>query len=74
VLGQGEGSFFNEFVVRLPRPAAEVNAALLQQGFIGGYDLAHECPALGDAMLLCATELTTKAQIDQFAEALAEVL
>ncbi|MGN6812429.1 MAG: aminomethyl-transferring glycine dehydrogenase subunit GcvPA [Thermomicrobiales bacterium] len=74
VLGQGEGSFFNEFVVHLPRPAAEVNAALLQQGFIGGYDLAHECPALGDAMLLCATELTTKAQIDQFAEALAEVL
>jgi glycine dehydrogenase subunit 1 len=47
--------YFNEFVVRLPRPAAEVNAALLGLGFIGGYDLATDYPNLGDAMLLCAT-------------------
>ena len=70
----GDTPFFNEFVVRLPRPVAEVNAALLNQGFIGGYDLAAEYPALGDAMLLCATEMQSKAQIDRFAEALAEIL
>jgi glycine dehydrogenase subunit 1 len=66
--------FFNEFVVRLPRPVAEVNAALLNQGFIGGYDLASEYPSLGNAMLLCATEMNGKAHIDRFVEALAEVL
>ncbi len=66
--------FFNEFVVRLPRPAAEVNAALLSLGFIGGYDLANEYPDLGNAMLLCATELNSREQIDRFVEGLAEVL
>jgi glycine dehydrogenase subunit 1 len=70
----GDSPFFNEFVVRLPRPAAEINAALLNQGFIGGYDLSADYPDLGNAMLLCATELNTRAQIDRFANALGEVL
>ncbi len=70
----GDSAFFNEFVVRLPRPAADVNAALLGQGFIGGYDLSAEYPTLGDAMLLCATEMNTRAHIDAFVAALAEVL
>ena len=69
----GDGHFFNEFVVRLPRPAAEVNAALLERGFLGGYDLATEYPGLGDAMLLCATEMNTREEIDRFAEALARI-
>jgi glycine dehydrogenase subunit 1 len=70
----GTSNFFNEFVVRLPRPAAEVNAALLGLGFIGGYDLANDYPEFDNAMLLCATELNTSAHIDRFVEALAEVL
>ena len=70
----GNSPFFNEFVVRLPRPAAEINAALLNQGFIGGYDLAADYPDLGNAMLLCATEMNSRAQIDRFVDALAEVL
>lgn len=70
----GDAPFFNEFAVRLPRPAAEVTAALIGQGFIGGYDLAGDYPELGDAMLLCATELHTRREIDRFAEALDEVL
>lgn len=70
----GNSNFFNEFVVRLPRPVAEVNAALLGLGFIGGYDLAHDYPALDNAMLVCATELNRSTQIDRFVEALAEVL
>jgi glycine dehydrogenase subunit 1 len=70
----GTSQFFNEFVVRLPRPAAEINAALLGLGFIGGYDLKNEYPELGNAMLLCATELNTAAQIDRFVEALSEIL
>jgi len=70
----GNSNFFNEFVVRLPRPAAEVNTALLGLGFIGGYDLANDYPVFDNAMLLCATELNTSVQIDRFVEALAEVL
>ncbi len=70
----GDRPFFNEFVVRLPRPAAAINKALLGLGFIGGYDLATDYPALGDAMLLCATELNTRVQIDNFVGALREIL
>lgn len=70
----GDRPFFNEFVVRLPRPAAAINKALLGLGFIGGYDLATDYPSLGEAMLLCATEMNTRAQIDGFVGALREIL
>ncbi len=70
----GGGHFFNEFVVRLPRPAAEVNAALLERGFLGGYDLSADYPELGNALLLCATEMNGKEEIDRFVAALAAVI
>lgn len=57
--------FFKEFVVQCPRPVAEINAVLDGQGIIGGYDLADEQPQLGNAMLLCVTEMNSKADIDR---------
>ncbi len=65
--------FFNEFVVECPRPVAEINAILREQKIIGGYDLATEYPHLGNAMLVAVTEMNTKEQIDQFANALGEI-
>lgn len=65
------GHYFNEFVVRVPRPVAEINAALLERQVIGGYDLSPHYPELGNAMLVCATELTSREEIEGFAEALA---
>jgi glycine dehydrogenase subunit 1 len=64
------GPFFKEFVVRCPRPAAEINAALRERGIVGGYDLADDAPHLGDAMLLCVTEMNSKEEIDALVEAL----
>ncbi|HEX2035228.1 MAG TPA: aminomethyl-transferring glycine dehydrogenase subunit GcvPA [Chloroflexota bacterium] len=60
--------YFKEFVVKCPRPAAEVNQGLLDQGIIGGYDLGQYDPALADCLLLCCTELTTRAEIDRLVE------
>ncbi|MCC6628158.1 MAG: aminomethyl-transferring glycine dehydrogenase subunit GcvPA [Chloroflexi bacterium] len=62
--------FFNEFVVQCPRPAAEVNAALLAAGIIGGYALSQEYPGLGHALLLTVTELNSRAEIDRLVAAL----
>ncbi|AFL89869.1 glycine cleavage system protein P [Terriglobus roseus DSM 18391] len=63
---------FNEFVVTTPLTAAETNNELLEQKIIGGLPLAHWYPELGEhAALWCATELTTRAQIDAAAGALA---
>jgi glycine dehydrogenase subunit 1 len=67
-----EGPFFDEFVVRLPRPAAEINRALLARGFIGGFAVDELADAGAGAALVCATEKRTKAEIDAFAEAMKE--
>jgi glycine dehydrogenase subunit 1 len=63
--------FFREFVVQCPRPVAEINAALREQGIIGGYDLSNDEPQLGNAMLVAVTEMNTPVEIDRFVAALA---
>jgi glycine dehydrogenase subunit 1 len=68
-----QGAFFREFVVRTPRPVAEINAALRDRGIIGGYDLSNDYPHLGNAMLLCVTEMNSKAEIDDLVQALAQI-
>ncbi len=64
--------YFNEFLVKLNKPVAEVNKALLDHEFMGGFD-ASEAYGEDNVMLVCATEKRTKEEMDQFAEALAEV-
>ena len=66
--------FFKEFAVRLPRPVAEVNRALAEQGIIGGYDLQPAYPHLGNAMLLAVTEMNNKADIDALVAALGDAI
>ena len=62
---------FNEFVLNTPESADEMNASLLEKKIIGGLSLAKWYPELGaNASLWCATELTTRVQIDAAADAL----
>ena len=68
------GPFFHETVLRLPRPAEHVLAALAERGIAGGYDLKHEYPELGDAVLVCATETKGEADLDAYAAALRTIL
>jgi glycine dehydrogenase subunit 1 len=66
--------FFQEFVVRLPRPAPEINAHLREQhGIIGGFDLGGDYPQLPQHMLFAVTEMNTRASIDRLVHALGEV-
>jgi glycine dehydrogenase subunit 1 len=56
--------------------ARRVHAALLDRGVLAGLPLADwypDDPDLRDALLVCATELTTDEEIARFAEALREV-
>src|SRR5690625_3239713 len=39
-----DGPFFNEFVIKLPLSVTEMNAKLLNDGIIGGYDLEQVYP------------------------------
>jgi glycine dehydrogenase subunit 1 len=78
-LGGGEGAKvlfegaprFHEFVLDLPASAEEINASLLEQKIIGGLPLEKWYPELGpNASLWCATEVTTRKQMDAAAEGL----
>jgi len=61
---------FHEFVLETPVTAEEMNSTLLEHKIIGGLPLAKWYPELGaNATLWCATELTTRAQMDSAAEA-----
>jgi glycine dehydrogenase subunit 1 len=62
--------FFNEFVVKCPRPISDINAALLDEGFIGGCDLGRDYDHLKNHTLLCVTEMNSKNEIDALVEAL----
>jgi len=65
---------FHEFVLTTKESAAAVNAKLLEKQIVGGLALAKWYPELGEsATLWCATELTTKAQMDAAAAVLAGV-
>ena len=61
--------FFHEFVVRAKRPIDEINRTLLGRGIIGGLDLRD--PML-NRMLVCVTEMNSRAEIDALVEALAD--
>jgi len=62
---------FHEFVLTSTESAEKLNAKLLGKQIIGGLALAKWYPELGEnATLWCATELTTKAQIDEAATAI----
>jgi glycine cleavage system P protein (glycine dehydrogenase) subunit 1 len=68
------GPCFHEAVLQLDRPAAPVLAALAARGILGGLALSGYYPELGHALLVCATETKTSADIERYRSALAEAL
>jgi glycine dehydrogenase subunit 1 len=61
---------FHEAVVQLDRPAAAVLEQLAARKIAGGYDLSADYPELGSAILVCATETKTTADVETYAAAL----
>ncbi len=70
-------TFFNEFTLRLPRPAAEVVDRLVERSILAGVPASRLWPGderLADLLLVAATETNTEAEMDAYASALADVL
>ncbi|WP_026828923.1 aminomethyl-transferring glycine dehydrogenase subunit GcvPA [Exiguobacterium artemiae] len=65
-----DGPSFNEFVVELPIDATEASKQLLKAEIIGGLPLGTFDESRSNQMLVCATELRTKEELDQFVTAL----
>ena len=68
------GPVFHEAVLRINVPAHDVLRALKAQGILGGLDLSSDYPELGQAILICATETKTAADIQKYAEQLTRIL
>jgi glycine dehydrogenase subunit 1 len=69
-------AFFNEFTIRTPRDAAELIDDLAARGIIGGLPVARLAPRAGldDLIVVAATEVSTPADRQAYAEALAQSL
>jgi glycine dehydrogenase subunit 1 len=70
-------AFFNEFAVRLPRPAAEIVELLAGKGVLAGVPVSRFYPdnvSVADLLLVSATEMTTKEDMDRLESGLREVL
>jgi glycine dehydrogenase subunit 1 len=65
---------FNEFTITLKTEPAPVLKRLLKKGIIGGLGLARFHPSLSDHLLVTATEMNTKEDMDAFVEALSGIL
>ncbi len=69
--------FFNEFSVRLKRPARDVVDDLAARGILAGIPatrLFGDAPGLDEVMLIAVSELNTADDMDQLCTGLAEVL
>jgi glycine dehydrogenase subunit 1 len=70
-------TFFNEFTVKLPKPAAPVVDALAARGILGGVPVSRLYPkdaALSDLLLVAATETNADADMEALVGALKEIL
>ncbi len=70
-------AFFNEFTVKLPKPAAPVVEALADKGILAGVPVSRLIPGrteLANLLLIAATETVTDADIAALAGALKETV
>ena len=65
---------FHEVVLRLDRSVGPVFQSLAANNILGGFDLSADYPELGNALLVCATETKTDADLESYAAALENAL
>lgn len=68
-----EAPSYNEFVVKFDQPISEINKALVDEDFIGGFDLGEASSDFTNHMLVAVTELRTKDEIDSFVKKAGEL-
>jgi glycine dehydrogenase subunit 1 len=67
-------TFFHEVAINLPRPAHDVVEQLAHDDIVAGFAVGEEYPQYENALLVCATETKTDADLDRFAHSLARSL
>jgi len=68
------GDLFHEAVITFDKPVGPILDALADKNILGGLDLSIAHPDLGNALLICATETKTDADLQHYATALNNIL
>jgi glycine dehydrogenase subunit 1 len=72
------GIHFHETVLKfdetLGKTADDILCALMDKGILGGFNLSEAYPELGNAILVCTTEMRSEEDIETYAVALKQVL
>lgn len=66
--------FFHECVLRINAPMDDLLRAMTAQGIIAGKALVDDYTDLHDCLLVCATELRTEEEMDEYAMHLARIV
>lgn len=67
-------SFFNEFTVRLPKPARRAVHAMLKHDVLGGLAASRIMDGHDDLLIVTATETNSEGDMDAFVSALTDAL
>ena len=70
----GETPWFNEFVVELPRPAAEICTELASHDLVAGVPLSRFFPEHVRRLLVTTTELNSREQMERYCRLLADIV
>jgi len=66
-------SFFNEFLIKCPQTAQEINDRLIEHNLLAGYAVGKDYPGMENYLLIAVTEINTKEDIDWLVAGLEEV-
>jgi glycine dehydrogenase subunit 1 len=69
-----DAPFLREFTIMTPLDPDDLVFAMAERGFLAGIPLSPEYPELPGGLLVAVTERRTKAQLDDYAAALEEVI
>ena len=65
---------FHEQALRLPSPTADVLRSLAADDILGGYDLGLDYPGLDPGLLICATEMRSETEMEDYAKELSRII
>ncbi len=68
VKAQGNNGYFNEFVLAFDKPIEDTINYFKSKGILPGFPLKEWYPSHKNSLLVCVTELKTKAQLDHYVE------
>lgn len=66
--------YFHEALIQINQPIEEILIELAEAGIAGGFAVSNHYPKLANTLLVCATEMRTPEEINQYSSILKEIM